>query len=185
MSKTNEKLISQSECQKKEDFTVLYDYVPSISTYQTLVVVLVAWSNVLAGALQFAQIIFQAAPTNSTCVQFETTNSVSNESCPSDCVAYEHSFCLFEETVNSQFNLVCDRSIYSNIISSLSIFGLFFGAVGLGTLADKIGRKSALLTAAIGCSLFSLFTATLSKNLWLYTGIFDFIHLSKDIGMYN
>ena len=136
MDGENKKLNSDSN-DKKEDFTILYDYLPAISMYQILVFVLVGWSNVLGGAIQFAQIIFQAVPTNSTCVELSSGRLFVNESCPADCVAFEHSFCLFEETVNSEFDLVCDRSIYSNVISSLSIFGLFFGAVGLGTLADK------------------------------------------------
>ena len=36
---------------------------------------------IMGGALQFAQIIFQAAPTNSTCVQFKTNTSFNNDSC--------------------------------------------------------------------------------------------------------
>ena len=47
---------------------------------------------------------------------------------------------LFNETVVTQWNLVCENSFYSSLISSLSLFGLLVGAITFGYLADIIGR---------------------------------------------
>ena len=154
------------------DFGILYDYVPSISTYQLLIVVLVGWSNLLGGSIQFAQIIFQASPDNSTCIDFEGVESAVElpvNDCNVSCNAYNHSFYLFDETIDSQFDLVCAEKSKSAVISSLSIFGLFFGALGLGAIADKVGRRNALVIASVGCTIASLLTALASQKLWLYT----------------
>ena len=39
-----------------------------------------------------------------------------------------------------QWNLVCENSFYSSLISSLSLFGLLVGAITFGYLADIIGE---------------------------------------------
>ena len=153
------------------EFSVLYDYLPDISFYQVLIVILLGWSNILGGSIQFAQIIFQASPDNFTCVDYEGMDSgpLPVNDCNVTCNQYNYTFCLFDETVDSQFDLICENKSKSSIISSLSIFGLFFGAVGMGTVADKVGRRNALMIASIGCTVASLLTAFASQKLWLYT----------------
>ena len=167
MSDETEKL--RSDEQKPLEFTVLYEYLPDISLYQVIIVILLGWSNILGGSVQFAQIIFQASPDNFTCVDADVVPSVND--CNATCNQYNYSFYLFDETVDSQFDLICENKSKSSVISSLSIFGLFFGAIGMGTVADKVGRRNALLIASIGCTISSILTAVASPNLWLYTGL--------------
>ena len=153
-------------------FGVLYDYVPSISCYQVSIVIFAGWGAMVSGAVQFAQIILQAPPNNSTCIDFdgiENATELPLNDCSIDCRAYNHTFYLFDETVDSQFDLVCSEKSKSAIISSLSLFGHFIGALGLGPVADRFGRRNALLIASIFCAIFSLFTALASPNLWLFT----------------
>ena len=162
-------------------FGVLYDYVPSISCYQVSLVIFVGWGCMVAGAIQYAQIILQAPPNNSTCIDFEGVENATElpvNDCSIDCKAYNHSFYLFDETIDSQFDLVCSEKSKSAIISSLSLFGHFIGALGLGPVADKFGRRNALLIASIFCTIFSLLTALASQNLWLFTG-----KLKKNFGI--
>ena len=153
------------------DFSVLYDYLPDVSFYQLVIVILLAWSDILGGSIQFAQIIFQASPENFTCVVNESIHSgpLPVNDCSVECDHYNYSFCLFDETIDSQFDLICENKSKSSIISSLSILGLGFGAVGMGAIADKVGRRNALIIASIGCTIASLLTALASFNLWLYT----------------
>ena len=139
--------------------------------------------------VQFAQIIFQASPDNYTCtgsegsiqkltfVFFFKFSSVKKSfyrdkewgQCVRNCSEYEYSFYLFDETVDSEFDLICENDFKSSVISSLSIFGLFLGAVSFGYIADRIGRRNALIIASTGCLVFSLLTSLVSPNLWLYT----------------
>src|SRR4051812_8484992 len=45
--------------------------------------------------------------------------------------------------------------IYAGFLASSGFLGMLFGALGLGTIADYIGRKKAL---ALGLTIFSIFT---------------------------
>ena len=92
--------------------------------------------------------------------------------CVHNCTEYDYSFYLFDETVDSEFDLICENDFKSSVISSLSIFGLFLGAVSFGYIADRVGRRNALIITSTGCLVFSLLTSLLSPNLWLYTSKF-------------
>ena len=130
--------------EKKLDFTILYDYLPKISAYQVLIVILLGHCNILGGSIQLAQIILQVAPDEFNCVKFTT-----NDTAPcAPCSEYNYSFILFDETVNSEFDLVCDNAYKSSLVSTLSLAALFFGAIGLGVISDNLGRRNALMIAS-------------------------------------
>ena len=101
------------------------------------------------------------------------------------CDLYNYTFdtVVFEETVVTQWDLVCDNSHYDSTISSLSLGGLLLGALSFGYLGDKIGRKNTLFVAAIGSFIFSLLTSVASFNLIAYT-IFRFV-LFRPIPFYS
>ena len=46
--------------------------------------------------------------------------------------------------------------LYAGTLSSYGLFGMLFGAIGFGILADQIGRKKVIVATDI---LFSVFTA--------------------------
>ena len=143
-----EPLDTKSE-DKKLDFTILYDYLPKISAYQVLIVVLLGHCNILGGSVQLAQIILQVAPDEFNCIHF--TSNDTSQCAP--CSKYNYSFILFDETVNSEFNLVCDNAYKSSLVSTLSLAALFFGAIGLGVISDNLGRRNALIIAS-GLNIF-------------------------------
>ena len=141
-----------------EDFTVLWTFIPDLSAYQVLFILLVSLSQTSAGSLQLSQIILQVAPDNITCVgtntsgrsiPFETITFLqSTESnlnleigCVKNCHEYKYDFTLFNETVTSEFDLICDKESYPAYISSITFVGLFFGALSTGFCSDKFGRK--------------------------------------------
>ena len=130
--------------EKKLDFTILYDYLPKISAYQVLIVILLGHCNILGGSIQLAQIILQVAPDEFNCVQYKTNDT----SVCAPCSEYNYSFILFDETVNSEFDLVCDDAYKSSLVSTLSLAALFFGAIGLGVISDNLGRRNALMIAS-------------------------------------
>ena len=115
-----------------------------IKGYQILIVVLLGHCNIVAGSIQLAQIIFQVPPQNFTCNKYLSNDT---SQC-ADCENYAYEFALFDETVNSEFDLVCEDEYKSSLISTLSLAALFFGAIGIGAIGDRYGRRYALLVAS-------------------------------------
>lgn len=70
-------------------------------------------------------------------------------------------------SVVTQFDLVCDKAIYGTISSSLIFAGWILGAVVVGTLADKYGRKIMVFSFGTLCALFSLLSA-FPNVYWLF-----------------
>ena len=80
-----------------------------------------------------------------------------------------------------QFDLVCDKAIYGTVSSSLIFVGWIVGALFVGTLADKFGRKIMVFSFGFFCALFSLLSA-FPNAFWLFA-LFRFI-VGFSIGMY-
>ena len=148
---------------EREDLTVLWNYIPGLTAYQVLFILLVSIYEFSAGSLQVAQIILQVSPDNITCVKSGTIG------CNATCEAYDYDFALFNNTVISEFGLVCDKDTYPARISSLSLFGLFFGAITTGFASDRYGRKKVILVATAGGAVFSALTSLASTNVYYYT----------------
>ena len=148
---------------EKNDLNILWDYIPGLSFYQITFVFMVSIYQLAAGSLQVAQIILQVAPDNITCVES------GHVGCNTNCTEYDYHFALFNETVISEFGLVCEKDNYSSFISSISLFGLFFGAISTGFASDRYGRKTIILIGTTGCALCSLCTSIFSYNIYLYT----------------
>ena len=72
-----------------------------------------------------------------------------------------------EETIVSEWSLVCDNNWLSKSTMSALMLGFLLGALLLGSLADKIGRKSNILFTLIGMIFFSL-VSSISKHFFVY-----------------
>ena len=72
-----------------------------------------------------------------------------------------------EETIVSEWSLVCDNNWLSKSTMSALMLGFLVGALLLGSLADKIGRKSNILVTLIGMIFFSL-VSSISKHFFVY-----------------
>jgi MFS family permease len=77
-----------------------------------------------------------------------------------------------------QFDLVCDSSIYAWLASSMLFFGWALGAIIVGAVADKYGRRSVLFPSVIMVMVLT-FVMSFVKAVWLIlllriaTGIFE------------
>jgi len=85
------------------------------------------------------------------------------------CSKYNYTSELFDETVVTQWDLVCENSFRSSLISSLSLCGLLIGALLFGYLGDVIGRRNALFLSSSGAFIFGMLTSIASVNLTAYT----------------
>ncbi|XP_078481830.1 organic cation transporter-like protein [Ciona intestinalis] len=95
----------------------------------------------------------------STCVPPST--SCVNQSYPAiACDAgYFFDTSVFTSTVNSEWNLVCDRKILGTMATSIYFAGMWTGAVVSGNLADYMGRKNTMLVCAVGNLISGVATA--------------------------
>ncbi|TMW50145.1 hypothetical protein DOY81_004770 [Sarcophaga bullata] len=74
------------------------------------------------------------------------------------CTAYVYDRTYYETSRAIDWNFVCDRRWMGSLVQTIFMLGVFTGAVVLGGLADKVGRKtvfcwSALLQLIIGVAV--------------------------------
>lgn len=91
---------------------------------------------------------------------------------------YEYTGPEILTSVVTEFNLVCEDSYKSTLISVIYFFGFFNGAILAGYLSDNYGRRNSILIGSLGNSLFILL-ASWSRN-WL-----EFAFCRFNIGMFG
>lgn len=74
----------------------------------------------------------------------------------SACIHWVYNTTYYTSTRATQWNMVCDRRWMGALAQSVYMFGVFFGAISSGTLADKYGRKTVFCWSA----LFQLLVGT-------------------------
>ena len=94
--------------QQNDDFQIIFKYLPKISSYQIVIVLIASYSEIVAGALQLAQIILQAPPgdlkvlvekfsfflDSQICIESRSTElNLTQDGCDSfsSCIAYNYS----------------------------------------------------------------------------------------------
>ncbi|XP_071445792.1 organic cation transporter protein-like [Hetaerina americana] len=63
------------------------------------------------------------------------------------CKSWEYDRSLFEETIITEWDLVCQRTQLSNVVQMTFMLGILIGNVLFGVWADRIGRKRPLIAA--------------------------------------
>ncbi|CAL1275452.1 unnamed protein product [Larinioides sclopetarius] len=79
------------------------------------------------------------------------------------CASWEYDDSLYQSTVLSQFNLVCDREWLISLSKSVYIAGYFLSATVFVYLADKFGRRPIIAmcnTIALVSAIISLFSTS-------------------------
>ncbi|GFT90670.1 organic cation transporter protein [Nephila pilipes] len=91
-----------------------------------------------------------------------------NKTYACDNFVWDHS--EFENTVVSDFNIVCKKSWNGAASSSVFMFGVLFGSAGFGVIADKFGRKNVMMSASLVMLISSIGTSFAPSF-----GIFSFL----------
>jgi len=76
----------------------------------------------------------------------------------------------FENTVVSEWDLVCENESISDVLTAIFMAGLFIGVMIFGPLSDKIGRVNTIQVTAVGLIAVQLGTAFLPYDwtVWSY-----------------
>ncbi|KAL4716177.1 hypothetical protein ACJJTC_013954 [Scirpophaga incertulas] len=114
-------------------------------------------------------IIFLAPPMNFTCAQNRTNEEFDN-GCNANCTNYEYDHHIFQETIISQWNLVCDRAWLKNLTQTFFMLGILVGNMVFGHLSDRYGRRMPFL-AAVFLQLISGVTTAYSVNWYMFTAL--------------
>ncbi|OXA57254.1 Organic cation transporter protein [Folsomia candida] len=88
-----------------------------------------------------------------TCKQFRYTVSGSNLTVNRDdkfsCSNHEFDDSVFENTIVTDFNLVCKDDYLASTVQAMYMFGILCGSPCFGALSDQYGRKKTILIATI------------------------------------
>ncbi|VVC37302.1 Major facilitator superfamily domain,Major facilitator, sugar transporter-like [Cinara cedri] len=83
------------------------------------------------------------------------------------CEKWEFDNTYHEHTRATQWNMICDNRWMGCVAQSSYMFGVFTGAVVLGSLADKFGRKKIFCISAVAQLILSVGVAFLN-NYWVF-----------------
>ncbi|XP_053604778.1 organic cation transporter protein-like [Plodia interpunctella] len=113
-------------------------------------------------------IIFLAPPMNFTCAAEQSNHSIFDNVCHANCTDYKYDRSIFQETIISQWDLVCDKEWLKNLTQTFFMLGILVGNMVFGHLSDRYGRRMPFL-AAVFLQLISGVTTSYSVNWYMFT----------------
>ncbi|RXG59883.1 Solute carrier family 22 member 27 [Armadillidium vulgare] len=87
-----------------------------------------------------------------------------------DCSEFVYDTSLFQSTLVTEFELTCDRAWMQSLGGSLYMFGMPFGAVLLGYISDRFGRKKGLVLAILVLAIGEL-GCSFAINFYMYLAL--------------
>lgn len=132
--------------QKEDEFAKL---VGQFGLWQLIMFVSVSMVKLSSGWVQMA-ILFLTPKMDFWCVEFENSSSnvvsflaalelglVSNRTCYADCLRYEYDPSPFENTILSEWDLICDRAWLASLTQTILQMGVLIGSILFGFLSDR------------------------------------------------
>ncbi|GBP82661.1 Organic cation transporter protein [Eumeta japonica] len=85
--------------------------------------------------------------------------------CPCENPVYDQS--IFESTVTSTWNLICDRTWLASLAQSILQVGILAGSIVYGYISDRFGRKPAVLLA-LSVEVAAVALSAVVPELWMF-----------------
>jgi OCT family organic cation transporter-like MFS transporter 4/5 len=104
------------------------------------------------------------------------------ESATNKCPSFIYDTSQYKTTIVSLFNMVCDDVWMSELLQSMFMVGVFFGAGIFGVLGDKIGRRKTFLIGGL-LSILSANVVPFATNYYAYV-ILQVIVGAVQVGTY-
>ncbi|XP_034836078.1 solute carrier family 22 member 6-A-like [Maniola hyperantus] len=136
----------QSTQIKKED--ALANLIGQFGKWQLIVIATVSLVKLSSGWVQMA-IIFLTPNLVFWCADFgdNSTEVGSNMTCYANCVKYAYDSAPFENTIITEWGLVCERTWMASFAQMVLQLGVLIGSVMFGFLSDRYGRKNTFLVS--------------------------------------
>lgn len=93
--------------------------------------------------------------------------------CDSNCNEHVFNTSVFTNTIQMEWDLVCNRSTLASLSQTVFMFGILVGNMFFGALADKLGRRIPLVIAVIVQLIFGVATSS-APYYWMFV-LFRFI----------
>lgn len=87
--------------------------------------------------------------------------------CDKNCHEHVFNTSVFTNTIQMEWDLVCDRQTLANLSQTIFMLGILFGNMLFGVMADKMGRRIPLVIAVITQLAFGVGTSY-SLNYWMF-----------------
>ncbi|CAB3226710.1 unnamed protein product [Arctia plantaginis] len=170
MMETETKVVDGQE-KTKEDTDPITKSIGAFGKWQFWICVIVFLVKFPVAWHQMS-IIFLSPPMNFTCSSSEPGkfDNVCNASCSN--YVYDHS--VFQETIVSQWNLVCERQWLKNLTQTIFMLGILIGNMMFGHLSDRYGRRLPFL-AAVFLQLISGVATAYSVDWYMFTALRFFL----------
>ncbi|XP_075984568.1 organic cation transporter protein-like [Anticarsia gemmatalis] len=136
--------------------------------WQFLVFSTISLVKLSSGWVQMA-ILFLTPNLIFRCVNLgNSTEEVFNNTCYKDCLEYEYDTSPFDNTIVSEWDLICDRRWLASFTQMMLQLGVLVGSITFGFLSDRYGRKITFLVAITTVIIFGLIIP-FSPNYIIFT----------------
>lgn len=106
-------------------------------------------------------IIFLAPKTEFACVDPTLTK------CDSNCHEHVFNTSVFTNTIQQDFDLVCERQHLTSLSQTIFMLGILIGNMVFGALADNFGRRAPLVIA-VNIQLIFGVASSFATNYWIF-----------------
>lgn len=87
--------------------------------------------------------------------------------CDKSCPEHVFNTSVFTNTIQMEWDLVCERASLANLSQTIFMLGILCGNMFFGALADNLGRRIPLVIAVITQLVFGV-ASSYATNYWLF-----------------
>ncbi|KAJ0172026.1 hypothetical protein K1T71_011999 [Dendrolimus kikuchii] len=156
--------------QKEDKFATL---VGQFGRWQFLVFASVSLVKLSSGWVQMA-ILFLTPNVAFWCSNLDSNETVENNTCYTDCVEYSYDASPFENTIITEWDLICERRWLASFTQTVLQLGILIGSIIFGFLSDRYGRKNTFLVSIVALIAIG-FGIPYSPNYEVFTALRFFL----------